>query len=51
MEAMDRINSMTVGGNVMRPASIGGGLMGVTRREHASRLFTQRLDDIIAVRV
>lgn len=51
MEAMDRINSMTVGGNVMRPASTGSGLTAMTRREHASRLFTQRLDDIITVRV
>lgn len=50
MAAIDAINSSPGNPDVVRLASVGQGLGDLTRREHASRLFTTRLDDIIVVK-
>lgn len=49
MAAMDRINSAPGNRHVVRIASVDKGLDSLTRREHASRLFTTRLSDIIEI--
>ncbi len=50
MAAIDAINSSPGNPDVVRLASVGGGLSDLTRREHASRLYTTRLCDIIEVK-
>lgn len=49
MEAADRINSSPGNPNAVHLASLGAGLADMTRREHASRLYTTRLSDIITI--
>lgn len=50
MEVMDRLNASPLNRNLVRPASVDTGLTDLTRREHASRLFTTRLNDIIEIK-
>lgn len=49
MKALDSINSSPGNPNVVHLASMGQGLGDLTRREHASHLYTTRLSDIIAI--
>lgn len=49
MSVMDSINSSPLNRNALHVASMGTGLLPMTRREHESRLFTTKLDDIIRV--
>lgn len=49
MAAIDSINSSPGNPDVVRLAAMGGGLGEMTRHEHASRLFTTRLSDIISI--
>ncbi|MDE7387243.1 MAG: Y-family DNA polymerase [Muribaculaceae bacterium] len=49
MAALDSINSSPGSPDRVRLAALGNGLKDITRREHASRLFTTRLDDIITI--
>lgn len=49
MEVMDRVNASPANRNRIRLASLDSGLEGLTKREHASRLYTTRLSDIIDV--
>ena len=49
MATLDTINSSPGNPDCVRLASLGNGLREITRREHASRLFTTRLDDIITI--
>lgn len=49
MTVMDRINASPANRNVVHPASMAPGLLGLTRREHESRLFTTSLSDIIEI--
>lgn len=50
MAAMDRINASPANRHAVHIASMAGGLECLTRREHASRLFTTSLADIIEIR-
>lgn len=50
MTAMDRINASPANRHALRPASMAPALMGLTRREHESRLFSTSLSDIIEIR-
>ena len=50
MEAMDRINASPANRHALHPASMDTGLTPMTRREHASRLFSTRLADIIEIK-
>lgn len=50
MDALDRINSSPSAHDSVRIAATGQGFADLSRREHASRLFTTRLSDIITVR-
>ena len=49
MATIDNINSSPNNPDVVRLAALGNGLGEVTRRDHASRLFTTRLSDIITI--
>lgn len=49
MAALDRINASPANRNAVRPASMAPDLMGLTRREHESRLFSTSLSDIIEI--
>lgn len=49
METLDNINSSPENPNCIRLAAIGNGLNDITRHEHASRLYTTRLSDIITI--
>lgn len=51
MAALDRINASPANRHALHVASMGPGLVGLTRREHESRLYTTRLDEIIEVKV
>lgn len=50
MTAMDRINASPANRNAVHPASMDPNLLGITRREHESRLFSTCLSDIIEIR-
>lgn len=50
MEAMDRINASPQNRNALHLASMNSDLLGLTRREHQSRLFSTNLADIIEIR-
>lgn len=49
MSVMDSINASSVSYNRVHLASSGAGLSDLTRHEHASRLFSTRLSDIITI--
>lgn len=49
MSAMDRINASPANRNAIHPASMAPNLLGLTRREHESRLFSTSLSDIIEI--
>lgn len=49
MRAVDAINRNSATRNAVSIASMGNGLDDLTRREHSSRLYTTRLQDIIEV--
>ncbi len=49
MTAMDRINASPANRNAVHPASMAPNLLGLTRREHESRLFSTSLSDIIEI--
>lgn len=50
MAVMDRLNASPDNRHCVRLAGMDSGLTGLTRREHASRLYTTRLSDIIRIR-
>lgn len=50
MAAMDRINASPANRHALHLASMDTGLAPMTRREHASRLYTTRLSDIITIK-
>ncbi|MCM1450501.1 MAG: Y-family DNA polymerase [Clostridiales bacterium] len=50
MSTIDSINSSPGNPNVVKLAAMGHGLSDLTRREHASRLYTTRLNDIIEIK-
>lgn len=49
MAALDSINASPGNADRVRLAALGQGLSAITRREHASRLFTTNLKDIITI--
>lgn len=49
MAAVDRINSSPGNSDTVKVASMGTGLDKMLRREHASRLYSTRLSDIITI--
>jgi len=49
METMDHINSSSGSRDIIKIASMGTGLDPLMRREHASRLYSTRMSDIITI--
>lgn len=50
MRAVDRLNASPAAPDAVKMASMGEGFADMTLRQHASRLYTTRLSDIITVR-
>lgn len=50
MKVVDSLNASPGNANCVRLAAMGAGFCDLTRREHASRLYTTRLSDIISIK-